>query len=116
MKNPDLMMVAGGPPPGAGEDMPMPEPGGGHSCEKDTVPLSALGMPDETEQLTPPEVGDEVNYSVAGKVVSISGQNAVIARTAINGQELGGGMEKEEPSETDLESEAAEMDGGGMKM
>ena len=98
--------------------MPENEPGpmGGGSCEKDTVPMSALEMPDEQEQMTPPEVGDEVSYQVSGKVVSINGANAVIARTTINGQEVGGAEETAEPNEKDLESEAAQMDGGGMKM
>ena len=55
----------------------------------DTVPLSALGMPDEKEQMQPPAVGDEVSYQVVGKVTSISGDSAIIERTSINGNPVG---------------------------
>ncbi|MDE2020040.1 MAG: hypothetical protein KGJ13_06880 [Patescibacteria group bacterium] len=54
----------------------------------DTVPMAALAMPDDQQQMQPPEVGDEVNYQVTGKVVSIEGDFAKIQRTSINGQEI----------------------------
>jgi len=68
--------------------VPGGDPGdaGAEASERDTVPLSALKMPDDQEQMTPPEVGDEVNYQVTGKVVSINGDQAVIERETINGQ------------------------------
>lgn len=56
----------------------------------DTVPLDALSMPDDQEQMQPPEVGDVVNYQVTGKVAAIEGNQAKIQRTSINGQELPG--------------------------
>ena len=54
----------------------------------DAVPLSMLSMPDDQEQMQPPEVGDVVNYQVTGKVVAIEGNYAEIQRQSINGQEL----------------------------
>lgn len=89
-----------------------PKGGPGPGCERDTVPLGMLAMPDEGEQMTPPEVGDEVSYSVTGKVVSVAGDNAVIERKTINGKDVGGGHEGQEPNEGDLMAEAQEMDGG----
>lgn len=47
-----------------------------------------LSMPDDQEQMQPPEVGDVVNYQVTGKVVAIEGSYAEIQRQSINGQEL----------------------------
>jgi hypothetical protein len=54
----------------------------------DTVPLDLLSMPDDQEQMQPPEVGDVVNYQVTGKVVAIEGDYAKVERQSINGQEL----------------------------
>jgi len=54
----------------------------------DTVPLTMLSMPDDQEQMQPPEVGDVVNYQVTGKVVAIEGGYAKVQRQSINGQEL----------------------------
>lgn len=54
----------------------------------DTVPLSMLSMPDDQEQMQPPEVGDVVSYQVTGKVVAIEGAYARVQRQSINGQEL----------------------------
>ena len=54
----------------------------------DTVPLDTLAMPDDQEQMQPPEVGDVVNYQVTGKVVAIEGNMAKVERQSINGQDL----------------------------
>lgn len=89
----------------------MPEPAG----EMDSVPVTALQMPDDQDQMTPPEVGDEVSYTVTGKVVSIEGGTARIERKTINGQEI----EAPEPEESDeaesLMAEAEGMDAKGMR-
>jgi hypothetical protein len=58
------------------------------AANTDTVPLSLLSMPDDQEQMQPPEVGDVVNYQVTGKVVAIEGDYAKVQRQSINGQEL----------------------------
>lgn len=86
----------------------------------DTVPLDALQMPDEQEQMQPPEVGDEVNYQVAGKVVSIDGNMATIQRTSINGQEVQG-ADADEANEGpeaggDDEAQGLRSQAGGMGM
>jgi len=62
----------------------------------DTVPLSFLSMPDDQEQMQPPEVGDVVSYQVTGKVVAIEGNMAKVERQSINGQDL----PDAEPNET----------------
>lgn len=56
------------------------------AAQTDSVPISALQMPDDQEQMQPPEVGDVVNYQVAGKVLAINGDMAQVQRTSINGQ------------------------------
>lgn len=58
------------------------------------VPVSALAMPDETENMEPPAVGDMVNYQVEGKVVSIAGDKATVDIQSVNGKPL-------EPNEQD---------------
>lgn len=80
MKNPDVEMDA--PEVAAAESESM---GGGM---EDCVPLDALAMPDEQEQMQPPSVGDEVNYQVTGKVTRIEGENAYVQKKSINGQEV----------------------------
>jgi hypothetical protein len=86
-------MVAAPPANGDGS----PEMGGrgnlnalSQASNTDTVPLSMLSMPDDQEQMQPPEVGDVVNYQVTGKVVAIEGACATIQRQSINGQDLPG--------------------------
>ncbi len=63
-----------------------PRAGGDSMGNEDCVPLSALGMPDETEQMQSPEEGDPVQYTVEGTISRIEGDNAYVTRTAINGQ------------------------------
>lgn len=72
----------------------------------DTVPLDALSMPDDQEQMQPPEVGDVVNYQVTGKVVAIEGNMARIERQSINGQDV-----SNEPDPSSQDSGAASDDG-----
>ena len=75
----------------------------------DTVPLQMLSMPDDQEQMQPPEVGDVVNYQVTGKVTAIEGDSAIIQRQSINGQELPSEDDDEDPSSQG--SDAASEDG-----
>jgi hypothetical protein len=60
------------------------------AANMDTVPVSLLSMPDDQEQMQPPEVGDVVNYQVTGKVTAIEGNYAKVERQSINGQEMPG--------------------------
>jgi hypothetical protein len=80
-ENPDLMNAMGADAPDG-----MPEPDG--DDKEQCVPLEALQMPDETEQMTAPEVGDVVDYQVQGKVTRVEGGMAYVQPTSINGQEL----------------------------
>lgn len=84
----------------------------------DTVPLDMLAMPDDQEQLQPPEVGDEVNYQVTGKVVAIEGDQAKVQRTSINGQDIPG-SDNDDESQTPQDADANAAQGlrdqaGGM--
>lgn len=52
------------------------------------VPADVLAIPDDTEQMTSPEVGDTVRYEVEGKVTQVAGGQVVVRPERINGQEL----------------------------
>jgi hypothetical protein len=84
----------------------------------DTVPLNSLEMPDDQEQMQPPEVGDEVNYQITGKVVAIEGNMAKVQRTSINGQEIEGASEDANgtPDDEAAESQNLRQQAGGMGM
>lgn len=99
MKNPDAEMDA--PEVAAAESEPM---GGGEDC----IPTDALAMPDEKEQMQPPEVGDEVNYQVTGTVTRIEGDNAYVKRKTVNGQEVAA-PESPKDEYAELESAAAQQ-------
>jgi hypothetical protein len=89
---------------------------------EDCVPLSALGMPDEQEQMQAPEVGDKVQFTIEGTVNRIEGDQAFVARESINGQPVEGRAEPDQdekggPPDNDrddygkLEGEAEKMGG-----
>lgn len=84
----------------------MPDKGGMEQC----VPIDALAMPDDQEQMQPPAVGDAVNYQVDGKITRIDGQNAYVMPTAVNGQQMADMKEQEPDQEGALRQEAQEMD------
>jgi len=77
------------------------------SHKQDCVPLSALAMPDEGEQMTPPEPGDKVSYTVEGKVERIEGDRAYITRESVNGKPCGEEADENEKGE-DEEAEPGE--------
>jgi hypothetical protein len=58
------------------------------SSGEDCIPISYLSMPDDQEQMQNPEVGDQVQYNVEGKVTRIEGDNAYVQKTAINGNKI----------------------------
>lgn len=70
------------------EEMGAPEAENESAGMEDCIPLSSLATPDAEEQMTNPEVGDEVNYQVTGKVTRIEGENAYVQKTSINGQKV----------------------------
>jgi hypothetical protein len=76
MENPDLMIAVG-------DDAPEKSMGAnGEQC----VPLETLAMPGDGEQMTNPEVGDPVSYTIEGKVTRIEGGNAYVKPETINGK------------------------------
>ena len=50
------------------------------------VPLEALAMPEEGDQLANPEPGDLVSYTVEGKVTRVEGQKAYVEPETVNGK------------------------------
>ncbi len=118
MKNMNLTTIAAGGPggPGADSEVPMADGTPGASCPTDSVPLESLAMPDDSEQMTPPEVGDEVNYQVTGKVVSIEGGVAQVQKTSINGQPVAdtdGDQDADSP-DNDEDAQGLRTEAGGM--
>lgn len=86
------------------ETPPMP------SGSEDCVPLDALSMPDEKDQMQPPTVGDRVDYSKSGILSRIEGGNGYVTVDKVNGQDVAAEA-KEQPVDemASLESMAANM-------
>lgn len=82
----DTMPMMDEAPPAA----PMP------ASAEDRVPVAALAMPDENEQMTEPEVGDKVSYTIEGTVSRVEGANAWVKRETVNGQPVDTGPAKPE--------------------
>ena len=51
-----------------------------------TIPIDLLA-----QDGVPPEEGDQVSFSVDASVKSVSGSNATVSITAVNGEPVGGG-------------------------
>jgi hypothetical protein len=81
-----------------------PKAGGGYTCK---VPISAI-----SEGGVPPEEGDTVQYSVEGKVESVTGNTATVSIDTINGEPIGEESE-ESPEEEGAEPETGTPPGGG---
>jgi hypothetical protein len=71
------------------------------------VPISAI-----SEGGVPPEEGDTVQYSVEGKVESVTGNTATVSIDTINGEPIGEESE-ESPEEEGAEPETGTPPGGG---
>lgn len=81
---------------------------------EDCVPVSALAMPDEKEQMQPPAVGDKVSYQVDGTISRIEGENAYIKKTSVNGEEIDEATETPKDDMAELESMAeSQQEPGG---
>lgn len=61
----------------------------GPQTNEQCVPLDALGMPDDTDQMAAPEVGDVVSYTVEGKVTRVQGGQAYVMPESVNGKPIG---------------------------
>ena len=81
-----------------------PKAGGGYTCK---VPISAI-----SEGGVPPEEGDTVQYSVEGKVQSVTGNTATVSIDTINGEPIGEEA-SESPEEEGAEPETGTPPGGG---
>ncbi len=69
------------------------------------VPIGALATLDEGEQMTPPEVGDKVSYTVEGKVTRIVGDQAYVQPESVNGEPVDQAQDKPEASPEEQESQ-----------
>ena len=74
-------------PPTEGNFPALPELGATASFEQ-CLPADVLKQPDDQEALQTPEVGDEVSYSVTGKVSRIEGDMVYVTPSQVNGQEI----------------------------
>jgi hypothetical protein len=80
-----------------------PKAGGEYTCK---VPISAI-----SEGGVPPEEGDTVQYSVEGKVQSVTGNTATVSIDTINGEPIGEEA-SESPEEEGAEPETGTPPGG----
>ena len=71
------------------------------------MPISAI-----SEGGVPPEEGDTVQYSVEGKVQSVTGNTATVSIDTINGEPIGE-ESSESPEEEGAEPETGTPPGGG---
>lgn len=85
--------------PGTPAAAPGPEPDS--DDREQCVPVAALAMPDDQEQMAPPEVGDKVSYQVEGTVTRVEGDEAYVQPESINGQEVGPKEAEPTPDEQD---------------
>jgi hypothetical protein len=89
------------------------EPQDSGAMMEDCVPLDALAMPDESEQMENPAVGDKVQYTVEGTITRIEGGDAYVKKSAVNGQKIEDTEKPAAAEPTDdmaaLESEAKGM-------
>jgi hypothetical protein len=102
----------------AGDDLegndtmaPPPEPDGdemGGMAENELcVDLQALAMPDESDQMQPPAVGDKVQANVEGTVSRITGDKAYVTMSAVNGQKVAEAAPAPGDEEANLQQMAA---------
>lgn len=84
----------------AGDEPEMPTEAAGEMAagnSEQCVPTEALAMPDSDEQMTAPEVGDPVSYTVEGKVTRVDGKNTYVKAETINGKPVEQEAQSEEP-------------------
>lgn len=111
---PSGMNHMGPPPPGAMDEAPADKSAGVSqmASSEDCVPLAALNLPDEQQQMQAPEQGDKVQYTVEGTVSRIEGDNAYVSREAINGVPVKPDSQEPENPAEDLPEKAGSADQG----
>lgn len=89
----------------------MPEAGADKPRLQQCVPVAAVSVPDEGEQMAAPEPGDTVRYEVEGKVDHVAGGHVYVDPATINGQPM---TEKSaEPVADELAAMQADAGGPG---
>ena len=101
--------------PAAATATPHTEPDGdeaeGPMAENEVcIDLASLAMPDDQDQMQPPEVGDKVQASIEGEVSRIVGGKAYVTMTSVNGNPV-----EAEPEQNEAQEEAGiRQDVGGL--
>ena len=72
------------------------------------VPIGALAMPDESEQMTAPEKGDRVTMQVEGTISDIQGEQVCVTPEAVNGQNLAEAQKEQQPELSPEQQDAQE--------
>lgn len=72
---------------------------------EDAITIDALMMPDDGDQMQPPQVGDIVSYQKEGKVSRIEGDKVFVTVKSVNGHDVMDGMnEAPEGAADDMDS------------
>lgn len=97
--------------PNEGSSAP-PPPSPAESMSEVCVPLSALAAEGaDDSQTVSPAVGEPVEFTAAGKVSRVDGENAYVTLESVNGAPLAAkSMPKAGPDENDMRAMAAAAD------
>lgn len=82
-----------------------------HSGKEWCVPVSALQMPGEDEQMNSPTVGDKVSFHGEGTLTRIEGEEAYVKPESANGKPMTTEAKSVNDDEQDSEQEFASLRG-----
>jgi hypothetical protein len=83
----------------------------GSAKEKPTAPTLTLPLDALSTDGVEPEVGDEIEHSIKGKVTKISGETATVALTELDGSPIEGSAAEEAAESPEEESSEEESEG-----
>lgn len=83
----------------------VPKGGAASGSGDQAIPIAALAMPDDQQQMANPEPGDVVTYEVQGKVTRVEGETAYVTPETINGQAVPGAPEADGQPEPDADDQ-----------
>jgi hypothetical protein len=85
----------------------------GSAKEKPTAPTLTLPLDALSADGVEPEVGDEIEHSIKGKVTKISGETATVQLTELDGSPIEGSPAEEAGESPEEEAGEEESEGGG---